>query len=199
MWVTWSLRKVIHISISPFLGIARVTHFYRKRFALPREDKMAITNLYHTCLHEIQQLRSKDRVTRVRNVAWLMAGLFMARSVHLSHIARKIPGKSQQLSKVKKLSRLLNNRHIQVRSWYEPIARRLLEAVVSHGLPIRLLLDGTKVGNGHQLLMVALAYRRRALPIAWTWVRCVFRRCRSPIPADADHSDRMMSITLSGS
>jgi hypothetical protein len=136
-----------------------------------REDKMAITNLYHTCLHKIQQLRSKERVTRTRNVAWLMAGLFMARSVHLSHIARKIPGRSQKLSKVKKLTRLLNNRHIQVRSWYEPIARRLLETAVSHGLPIRLLLDGTKVGNGHQLLMVALAYRRRALPLAWTWVK----------------------------
>ena len=58
------------------------------------------------------------------------------------------------------MSRLLDNRHIQVRSWYEPIARRLLETVVSHDLPLRLLLDGTKVGNGHQLLMVALAYRR---------------------------------------
>jgi hypothetical protein len=136
-----------------------------------REDKMAITNLYHTCLHEIQQLRPKERVTRARNVAWLMAGLFKARSVHLSHIARKIPGKSQKLSKVKRLSRLLNNRRIQVRLWYEPIARRLLETAVSHGLPIRLLLDGTKVGNGHQLLMVALAYRRRALPLAWTWVK----------------------------
>lgn len=104
-------------------------------------------------------------------MAWLMTGLFMSRSVHLSYIARKIPGKSQKLSKVKMLSRLLDNRHIQVRSWYEPIARRLLETVVSHDLPLRLLLDGTKVGNGHQLLMVALAYRRRAIPVAWTWVK----------------------------
>ena len=132
---------------------------------------MAITNLYHTCLREIQQLRPQERVTRVRNMAWLMTGLFLGRCVHLNHIARKIPGKSQKLSKVKMLSRLLSNRRIQVRSWYEPIARKLLEAAVSHGLPIRLLVDGTKVGNGHQLLMVALAYRRRALPIAWTWVK----------------------------
>jgi hypothetical protein len=104
-------------------------------------------------------------------MAWLMTGLFMGRCVHLSHIARKIPGKSQKLSKVKMLSRLLSNRHIQVRSWYEPIARRLLEITVGYNLPVRLLLDGTKVGNGHQLLMVALAFRRRALPLAWTWVR----------------------------
>jgi hypothetical protein len=33
--------------------------------------------------------------------------------------------------------------------------------------------DGTKVGFGHQLLMVSLAYRRRSVPIAWTWVKYV--------------------------
>ena len=37
---------------------------------------------------------------------------------------------------------------------------------------IRLIADGTKVGFNHQLLIVAIAYRRRALPIAWTWIRC---------------------------
>jgi len=104
-------------------------------------------------------------------MAWLLAGLFVGQCVHLSHIARKLPGQSLKLSKVKKLSRLLDNRHIQVRPWYEPVARELLTTAVNHGQTVRLLVDGTKVGNGHQLLMVALAYRRRALPIAWTWVK----------------------------
>ena len=38
---------------------------------------------------------------------------------------------------------------------------------------IHLIVDGTKVGFGHQLLIVALAYRKRAIPIAWTWVKQV--------------------------
>lgn len=133
---------------------------------------MAITALYHTCFARIQQLRPGERVTRVRNMAWLMAGLFLSGSVHLSYIARKIPGTSQKLSKVKMLSRLLDNCHIRVRSWYEPVAQELLKTVVGHGQVVRLVVDGTKIGNGHQLLMVALAYRRRTLPIAWTWVKC---------------------------
>ena len=132
---------------------------------------MAITKMYHTCFGKIQQLRPHERVTRVRNMAWLLAGLFVSQCVHLSHIARKLPGTSQKLSKVKMLSRLLNNRHLRVRPWYEPVARELLMTVVNHGQTLRLIVDGTKVGNGHQLLMVALAYRRRALPIAWTWVQ----------------------------
>ena len=36
-----------------------------------------------------------------------------------------------------------------------------------------MIVDGTKVGFGHQLLMVSLAYRRRSIPIAWTWVNYV--------------------------
>ena len=36
-----------------------------------------------------------------------------------------------------------------------------------------MIVDGTKVGFGHQLLMVSLAYRRRSIPIAWTWVQYV--------------------------
>lgn len=132
---------------------------------------MAITEMYHTCFRKIRQFRPGERVTRVRNMAWLLAGLFAGQCVHLSHIARKIPGSNQQLSKVKMLSRLLENRHIRVRSWYKPVARDLLTAAVENGQTLRLLVDGSKVGNGHQLLIVALAYRRRALPIAWTWVK----------------------------
>lgn len=130
---------------------------------------MAITHLYHTVLGKIRQLRPHERVTRVRNMSWLMTGMFMARSVHLSHIARKLPGSAQKLSKEKRLSRLLHNVHIQVRQWYEPMARALLLAAHQSG-KIRLVLDGSKIGLGHQLLMVSLAYRRRTLPIAWTWV-----------------------------
>jgi len=67
------------------------------------------------------------------------------------------------------MARLLHNAHIRVRRWYEPIARALLMAAHQSG-KIRLVLDGSKIGSGHQLLMISLAYRRRALPIAWTGV-----------------------------
>jgi hypothetical protein len=69
------------------------------------------------------------------------------------------------------LIRLLNNPAIRVREWYEPIARDVLQAMAKTVGEIRLIADGTKVGFRHQLLMVAVAFRRRAIPIAWTWVR----------------------------
>ena len=41
----------------------------------------------------------------------------------------------------------------------------------------RLIIDGTKVGFAHQLLIVSLAYRKRAIPIARTWVKQVKGHC----------------------
>lgn len=129
-----------------------------------------INRVYDTWFEKIRQLRPKERITRLRNFAWIAVGVLGSRSVHLSRIAEKIPGGAKTVSKTSRVRRFLNNRAIRVREWYEPVARDLLQHVVAQGLEVRLLTDGTKIGFGHQLLMVSLAYRRRAIPIAWTWV-----------------------------
>jgi hypothetical protein len=68
---------------------------------------------------------------------------------------------------------LLDNPAIRVRAWYEPIARQWLEAQFRNIGEVRLIVDGTKIGFGHQLLIVCLAYRKRSIPIAWTWAKHV--------------------------
>jgi len=109
----------------------------------------------------------------VRNFAWLIIGIYQSRSVSLSRIAGKIPGKAHLLSYVRRLSRLLENPAIDVRSWYEPVAQSWLMKQASYLQQVILIVDGTKVGFGHQLLMISLAYRKRSIPIAWTWVNHV--------------------------
>jgi hypothetical protein len=66
----------------------------------------------------------------------------------------------------------LNNKQVRVRDWYEPVARQLIQQATASGRPLRLIVDGTRIGSQHQLLIVAIAFRRRALPLAWTWLRC---------------------------
>jgi len=46
------------------------------------------------------------------------------------------------------VSRLLDNPALQVREWYEPIARHWLEAQQRWIGEIRLIVDGTKVSFG---------------------------------------------------
>jgi len=129
-----------------------------------------INRLYRTWFARIEQIWPQLRITQRRNLAWLLAGICQSRSVHLHHIAEQMPGRAKLVSLTRRLSRFLNNRAIRVRSLYAPIARPLLQAASRSG-EIRLVVDATKVSFGHQLLIVAMAYRRRALPVAWTWVR----------------------------
>ena len=131
---------------------------------------MAVTQIYHSLLDKICHLIPTGHTYRERNLAWMLTGIFLSRSVHLSKIANKIPGKALRESQEQRLRRFLKNTSVRVRDWYRPVAMKLLTEAARTG-EVRLIIDATKVTTRHQLLMVALAYRRRALPVAWTWIR----------------------------
>ena len=125
---------------------------------------------YHTLLRKIEQTLSLNHVYRNINLAWVMTGILLSHSVHTSKIANKIPGAAKRVSRSRRISRFLNNRQLHPRKLYAPIACQLIKAAGAVG-SIRLIIDSTRITSSHQLMMVALAYRKRALPIAWTWVR----------------------------
>jgi len=102
----------------------------------------------------LRELRPDERITRVRNFSWLLVGIYESRSVHLSKVADKIPGTACLPSVTRRMRRLLDNPAIQVREWYEPLAKSLLQRLADG--EIRLIVDGSKVGFGHQLLLVAI-------------------------------------------
>ena len=120
-----------------------------------------------------RELRPKQRISQVQNFVWLVVGIYHSHSVNLSRIAGKVIGTAKNVSTVRRLSRFLANKAIDVRSWYKPIAKAWLQAQFERVGEIQLIVDGTKVGFGHQLLMVSLAYRCRAVPIAWSWIKHV--------------------------
>jgi len=128
-------------------------------------------------MQQIRQVLGQERITQQRGLAWLMTCLYLGRSPHIERIANKMPGPAKKRSKGERLRRWLNNSAVKVRHWYEPVIRQLLAAATAAGQPIRLIVDGTCIGSSHQLLIVSLAFRRRALPLVWTWVR--YRRGHS--------------------
>jgi hypothetical protein len=134
---------------------------------------MPTNHLYHTLIRKISVLRPGQRITQIRNFALLVYGIYQSRSVYLSRIAGKIPGKAKLQSVVRRLDRFLDNPAIRVREWYKPIAVEWLTEQYAKIGEIHLIMDGTKVGFGHQLLMVSMAYRKRSIPITWTWVKHV--------------------------
>ncbi len=132
---------------------------------------MSINQLYCTWVQRIKELCPQERKTRVKNMALLLSGIAESRSVHLSKIANKIPLPPLNSSIVRRLSRFLDNPTVRVRRWYEPVVRRLLEPVQKHHDEFRLIVDGSKIGFNHQLLIVSIGWRGRALSLAWTWVK----------------------------
>lgn len=122
--------------------------------------------IYHAILGQMCKWLPEERITRLRNLALLVTGLYLARKVHLALIADEwhVPGRTPSL--VNRLRRFLSNPRVSVRDYYRPVAESLVGTF--RGLPIRLVMDTTKLGFGARLLMVGLAYRKRTLPLAWS-------------------------------
>lgn len=131
---------------------------------------MSINQLYDIWFVRISQLLPGERITRIRNFTWLVIGIFLSKSVQLSQISLKIPGEAKEVSTIRRLSRFLCTPGFIARLVYEPIVRAWLKALAGSQGQVQLVIDGTQIGFGQQLIMVSASYHHRALPIAWTWV-----------------------------
>lgn len=114
----------------------------------------------------IDQTLPPLRKTRHRNLSRLLTGLYRAEHVHLSAMVDELPGPAQQTSKTRRMRRFLNNEEVDPGRWYRPVARMLLREASESGR-LRILVDRLELSGKRRLLVAALAYRRRALPIWW--------------------------------
>jgi hypothetical protein len=124
--------------------------------------------LYSSLLGFVLQTLPDECDTRLTNLLFMMMGMFLVRSVHLDHIARKLPSRAKRVSTTKRLRRFVNNPLVRVREWFDPFARFTLLSAGSGG-QVHLIIDSTKIAFGFRLVMVSTAWRRRSLPIAWMW------------------------------
>lgn len=122
--------------------------------------------LFSAMQKHVRRFLPQERITRVRNLTLLVTGVFLSRSVHLSHIVRTWPVPSKISSLSNRLRRFLSNPHVEPFRYFEPVASMLLQRFAT--TQVRLLLDVTQVGPWHRMLTVSIAYRRRALPLRWS-------------------------------
>jgi hypothetical protein len=121
--------------------------------------------------------------------------LYLGGRVQLSAIVNRWPLAVKSASLTRRLRRFLDNGAVRPAIWFRPVGRQLLARALHQ--PVTLIVDASKVGAGHQLVTVALAYKRRALPIAWNWVAyakgvvdtatqlALFKRAHGLLPAGA--------------
>ncbi len=121
--------------------------------------------LYHQLHHALKHLGKWGRPESMQTLALLMTGIFHSRDVRLSRIAENIPLDVQEDSVAQRFRRWLKNPRLDERAIYDPVARQLLVSL--RHTRLRLQIDRTMIDDRFNVLMVSLAYRRRAIPLAW--------------------------------
>ena len=101
----------------------------------------------------------------VTTLAALISGIVGSRSSQMPSIAMKIPDRAKLESRVKRLSRWLDNDAIKEEIYFLPYAEMLLNCLALETLV--LVMDGSGVGRGCSALMIHVIYKGRALPLAW--------------------------------
>ncbi len=98
-------------------------------------------------------------------LAALISGIVGSKSTQLPSVATKIPDGAKPESRVKRLTRWLDNARILEEVYFLPYAERLLAHLAVETLV--LVMDGSAVGRGCTALMMHVIYKGRALPLAW--------------------------------
>lgn len=120
---------------------------------------------YYTVRERLRTLLAGVSKPQLTNLSLLTFGLFAAGNSQLPRIAAKLPLMTGAASLTQRLRRLLMNKAIEPTKLYRPVAGFLLSCF--GGGSVRLILDATDLGGRLPVLFVAVAYRGRALPLAW--------------------------------
>jgi hypothetical protein len=101
------------------------------------------------------------------NLALLSLGITLARTCTISMVAERlwVVGKADSVER--RLQRFLSNSRVRVDVCCGAWSRWVLAHLQPHSSQIVLLVDETKLADHLSIMVVALAYRKRAIPLAW--------------------------------
>ena len=103
--------------------------------------------------------------SRMINLSLIVSAIPKAKELTQTGIAAEMPLAAQDTSLVQRQRRWIKNEQLDERACYQPIIKPFLQALSRTTMPI--ILDTTEMGVNCHLLMVAVGYQRRALPIVW--------------------------------
>src|SRR5438093_12982223 len=114
-------------------------------------------------------------VQHLTTLAAFISGIVGSKSSQLPSMATKVPDRAKPDSRVKRLSRWLDNDAILEEVYFLPYAELLLNQLALETLV--LVIDGSGVGRGCCALMMHGIYKGRALPLTWRVRQCPKGHC----------------------
>src|SRR5499426_4565148 len=104
-------------------------------------------------------------VRHLTTLAARISGIVGSKSTQLPSGATKIPDGTKPESRVKRLTRWLDNERVLEEVYFLPYVNLLLTQLALETLVV--IMDGSGVGRGCMALMRHVVYKGRALPLAW--------------------------------
>ena len=117
---------------------------------------------------ELKRRLPNQRKTQRTKLALLVSTMLDVRSANLMDLAAALPREADRTDmRYQWITRLLGNPLVISDEIMEPFSREVLEQAAANGAPVTLILDQSKMSDRHQVLMLALRWGERALPLAW--------------------------------
>ncbi len=127
-----------------------------------------ITQIAQSIGADLKQRLPKQRKTQREKLALLVATMLDVRSANLVDLAAGLPLDSDRTDmRYQWITRLLSNDLVVSDTVMAPFAREVLERTAAGSTPLILILDQSKVSERFQVLMLAVRFGERALPLAW--------------------------------
>jgi len=122
--------------------------------------------LYTRLFTKLRTVHPEPHLKRIANWGWVIVGLILSQSVHLSQIAHHIPSAAQAAGRIAQVRRWLANQFIDVPAFYRPLIREALQGWAAR--EVFVILDGSLVNHqALQFFRLSLSHCFRALPLAW--------------------------------
>ena len=116
---------------------------------------------------ELRRRLPGQRKTQREALALLVATMLDVRSANLMELAAALPRTAERIDmRYQWVARVLANPLIDCDVVMAPFAREVLARAARLGR-VELILDQSKLSDRHQVLMLALRFGERALPLAW--------------------------------
>ena len=143
--------------------------FKGSAFGGPRNHMMnGIKEIAESLGSELKRRLPKQRKTQRTKLALLVSTMLDVRSANLMDLAAGLPLEADRTDmRYQWITRLLGNPLVISDAIMEPFAREVLERAAAGGEPLSLILDQSQMSERHQVLMLALRWGERALPLAW--------------------------------
>ena len=126
--------------------------------------------LYTRVFTKLRAVHPEPHLKRIANWVWVIVGLILSQSVHLSQIAQHIPSEAQAAGRIAQVRRWLKNKFINVPAFYRPLITEALQEWA--GKDVFVILDGCIVNHeALQFFRLSLSHCFRAIPLTWLVVK----------------------------